>query len=511
MFHPSGVCTRTAACWLILVLAVGWGVTNEALAKSKPKFFKPPKASAVQLDPKGIYPLGQQFGFGFYSISGNSKADPRLSNMARVAQNGFTLAGPYYGDNWSDFSPIYSAANENLKFIFQIRPPASLSGVSIGDRPTALASLSDAEIAASVREQVAAVLSDPIARDTVARWSLGVEEVRYWYAPELRYLKIASETVRAVEKQFNAPHEPFSMYEPENRDAAALKKTGKYQDIVSKGTYLTSYARGPEREGHAIWSYSQIVSAAKSLKTLPQAVLQLSQDFTDPKTGNNAEEIRRVIRNDAYLGLVMGIKSFDVWSMYENRPNLTTHNEQFQAYASVAQDLTGDLDLQKVFLFGEARSDLKIKTTSSLKQFQYVDDSGKKYKYDTLHTFDAEVGSDRYLFLVNSTEQPMDVSIGGLPSSFLMDDLFAGTTTDVHQTSITQHLDVLGVTALRFRDPSLATLGSASSRLGIQNIPEPATVTLALVAGGCVWNPVRRRRNRRRAYLSVSLTTIVHR
>ena len=301
-------------------------------------------------------------------------------------------------------------------------------------------------------------------------------------------MKVAEDAILATEKQFGVAHKPYTMYEPGTRDTASLKKTGKYQDIVSKGTYLTALPRGLDREGNAIWSYTQIVSAANSLKSTPQAVMQLSQDFTDPTTGNNPTEIRRVIRNDAYLGLVMGIKSFDIWSMSENRPNFNTHNDQFLAYASVAKDLTGDLDLQKVFLFGEQRTDLKIQITSGTKQFPFTDVNGAKFKFDTLHTFDAAYGSDRYLFMVNSTEQPMGVNITGLPTGYMMDNLFAQTTAEMHQTNLALTLDVLGVTALRFR-PIAPLTGSDDGNddgggLIIRIVPEPSAWALAMLGGG---------------------------
>ncbi len=476
---------KAAARFCVAVVATACFLfASRADADSISKFFKPPKASNLQLDPAGIYPTGQQFPIGFYSVGGNSIAEPPLTNMARVAQNGFTYVGPYYSNNWSDFSQIYAAANENMKFVFSIRPPASVAGLSVDARPAALASLSDAALTASVHDQVAAVLSDPIARDTVSRWSLGTEELRYWIAPELHYLKVANDAIIATEKQFNVAPKPFTMYEPGQRDAAALKKTGKYQDMVSKGTYLTDIARGPDRSGYEIWSYSQIISAANSEKSVPQAVLELSQDFADPTTNNSAAEIRRVIRNDAYLGLVMGIKSIDIWSMTEIRPNLTTFDQQFQAYASVAQDLTGDLDLQKAFLFGDNRSDLKFQITTGAKQFQYVDSDGDKFKYDTLYTLNTELGSDRYLFLVNSTEQPMSVNVSGLPAAYTMENLFSQTTTDMHQTSMAVQLDALGVTALRFRAINGPT-GASGLGLFIDYAPEPTSVTLLMLAGWC--------------------------
>jgi hypothetical protein len=275
------------------------------------------------------------------------------------------------------------------------------------------------------------------------------------------------------------------MYEPNHRTASELKKTGKYQDVTSKGIYLTNIARGPQRSGTAIWGYEQIASAAKSLETTPQAVLQLSQDFPDTLTADNPDEIRRVLRHDMYLGLVMGMKGFNIWSMSENRSNLTTFNEQFSGYASVAEDLTGDLNLQDVFLYGESRSDLKIKITSGAKSISFKNPNGNKSKVDSLHYLNTAFGSDRYLFLVNSLETPMDVNISGLPSSFLMDDILAGTTTAMSQTSFNYRLDVLGVAAFRFRQfiaPPVLRLAGAGAIAMTAAVPEPSSFILVLVS-----------------------------
>jgi hypothetical protein len=407
------------------------------------------------------------------------------------------MAGPYYGMNWQDFRPIYDANAQGMQFTFQIRPEKSLHGVHVDDRPAAIKKLTDAAIAASVREQVTAVINDPIANQTVSRWTLGTEELRHWKKDEMRYLEVASKAIRDTETALGVAHRPMWMYEPNHRTASELKKTGKYQDITTKGVYLTNIPRGPQRAGTAIWGYEQIASAAKSLKTTPQAVLQLSQDFPDSLTAGNPAEIRRVLRHDMYLGLVMGMKGFNIFSMHETRPNLTTHNEQFLGYASVAEDLTGDLNLQDVFLYGESRSDLKIKLASGASSLSFKDPNGKNHKADSLHYLNTAFGSDRYLFLVNSLETPMAVNISGLPASYLMDDIFAGTTTAMSQTSFNYRLDVLGVAAFRFHqfvEPPMLRLVGAGAMAMTTAVPEPSSVILVL--GSVFWIVTVRSRRR---------------
>ena len=436
--------------------------------------------------------------------------------MQRVAQAGFTLAGPYYDRDWRNFQPIYDAANEGLGFTYQIRPPDYLYGVTIDERNDILDSMTDAQMAAMVREQVEAVLTDGIARDTVVRWSLYPDELRDWKGPEMRLLEIASATIRQVEQEFGVEHRPFWMYEPGHRNVDALLKTGAYQDIISKGTYMKGLARGPERSADAIWSITQTVEAARQLGKTPQVVYAMYQDFADPTTNSNPDEIRRVIRHDVYLGLALGVKSLNVFSMVETRPNFTTHNEQFLAYASVAQDLTGPLDLQEVFLNGDQQENLSVTIGQGTRTVDYTDFYGDKFTFPTLHYYEATLDDALYLLLVNSTESLMTVNISGLPGSSTLDDLFAGTSMLLDATSLTWQLDVLGVSMLRFHDflipdpvvppivvpdpppPPEPEPTASEGRISVRGkgVPEPTSLLLAAAAAAGLACSNRRPRRR---------------
>lgn len=363
--------------------------------------------------------------------------------------------GPYYHQNWQDLRYVYEAAAAGLKFTYQLREHPSLVGVALADRHPAIATLSDTDIASYVRLQVESILSDPLASDTVARWSVLPEELRYWSSEDLRYLRIVNETVKLVETEFGQTNRPLWLYQANHRTSEQLAIPGEYQDAITKGTYLTTRnPRGTQRAGYAMWSFDQIASAAGQLGVLPQAVLQLYENFSDPLTGTSAEEIRRVLRHDTYLALVRGIDSLNVFSMWENRPGLTTHNEQFEAYGSVAQELTGPLDLQKVFLFGELRDDLDIAIVDGAATFNYTHTDGSEHEFPTLNTLNVALGDQRYVVLVNSTESIMQVRVTGLPAHYVADDLFAGTSTPGSAQSAFFTLDKLGVKVLRYREPT---------------------------------------------------------
>lgn len=403
------------------------------------------------MDPEGIYPQGQQIGYGLYAIAGQNNFDPSKSNHQRAVEEGFTLAGPYYDYDWQGLEYIHQAADAGLKFTYQLRTHESLQGIPLQQRTSAIAALSDAQIASVAREQVEAVLDDPVANATVARWATTPEEIRYWVAEDLRHQKITVETIRQVETERGIESRPVWSYQANHRTADQLVTTGEGLDIITKGSYLTTRDdRGPQRAGRAIWNYDQILIAAEQLDATPQAIFQLYEDFTDPKTGTDAVEIERVIRHDVYLSLVKGVTSLNVFSMFENRPNLTTHNEQFEAYGSVASDLTGPLNLQEVFLAGERRDDLTIRPIDVPETFAYTDIYNGSHLYPTLHAANLAEGDARYVVLVNSTESPMTVEIEGLPSNFEVADLFAGSTQSGTGSTYTVSLDVLGVKALRF-------------------------------------------------------------
>ncbi len=401
---------------------------------------------------QAIYPYGPNMAFGLYSVSGMNDYDPTKSNMQRVAEEGFNLVGPYNSKNWeTDLSLIHQAHGFGLDFIYMVRQHPSLAGVAVANRPAAISLLSDAEIAAYARTQVEAILNDPVARETVKFWTTQPDEIRYWIAEEMRYLRIATETIRQVEVERGEAHRPIWSYEPNHRPADQMVLTGQYQDVVSRGAYFTTrFDRGTDRAGWAMWSYQQIVEAANTLGNIPQAVFELLQDFTDPTTAGSVEEITRVIRHDVYLSLVMGIKGLNVFSMYEDRPNLTTHNEQFEAYGTIAKDLLGELDLDRVLLAGQEMADLNISVASGPTQFDYLHNGTTPYTFDFLNYRHLAIGDERYVFLVNSAESPMEVLIEGLPNQYIVDDLFAGTST-TSGGNMAVGLDLLGVKVLRFR------------------------------------------------------------
>ena len=244
------------------------GIEIVSVAASPALFFASTAEAGSDLDPNGIYPLGQQIAFGLYSVAGQNKAVPTKSNVERVAEEGFNLVGPNYNQDWEDLRFAHQAASQGLKLTYQIRRHPSLVGVSYADRPAAIGLLTDQQIADYVRLQVEAVIDDAVANATVARWSLNPEELRYWNVDEMRYLQVVSETIRQVETEKGEEHRPFWMYQANNRTADQLAITGQHQDIISRGVYQTTrYTRGTQRAGWAMWATTKLLLRPSSTIT----------------------------------------------------------------------------------------------------------------------------------------------------------------------------------------------------------------------------------------------------
>ena len=167
---PIGPSVSSPQICLVLFLVTG---CSAAFAADPKTFFAntDPNLSALPAD--GIFPHGQKMGYGLYTVQGQSRFDPSKTNIQRAAENGFTLVGPYYHYGWNNFQNIHAAQQRGLKFTYQIRPHDNVFGLNFHQRGAALSELTDAQIAASVRTQVEAILADPIAKSTVARWVAG--------------------------------------------------------------------------------------------------------------------------------------------------------------------------------------------------------------------------------------------------------------------------------------------------------------------------------------------------
>src|SRR5208282_4606945 len=89
---------------------------------------------------------------------------------------------------------------------------------------------------ATITNQVAAIVSAVQTNAGIAIWDFEPEELRPWKTNELHYFQIVSAAIHASDPT----NRPVYNYQPNNRDAATLSTIVPYEDICTKGMYVTT-------------------------------------------------------------------------------------------------------------------------------------------------------------------------------------------------------------------------------------------------------------------------------
>ena len=404
------------------------------VAASLDKFFDPAPDAAVSLPADRIYPQGRIFPFSGYS----GKPD-------REKVNGFTMHGPVYGTN--RIGALEANEKAGLPFPYTI----GLDMKFHSDKPL---SLTEAEIKTAITRQVAEVAS----RESICWWYLAPEEIRYWRKNEIAYLKAASEAIRAADPL----KRPIWMYEPNNRDAKALAQTGAHLDVIGKGCYvnLTGYQ---DCRVWVRWGMEQEVEAIRQLGGRRVALLlpELSKDPAPPLFS----QIPALVRHDVYCGLIHGAKGVVIWSLFKRAGVLQSYDIWYEAYATVARQLTGERKLGEVFMFGDPRRDLTVnqlsgsttvtladrKKTAEDQSLTEREKAKTNTKYPALSWRELAHGTSRYLFVCNSSPETLRVAVSGFPPASAIEEADTGAAVEIVDTSALEfELSAWNVRALKF-------------------------------------------------------------
>lgn len=395
---PDGVSDCHVNLWDFALLASQW-LNEIQFADGNQNievFFTAPPETAQNYDPNKIYPLGRQMLFSVYSVSS--------PDIEQCKPSGHTAIGPFYGTVDGQSSQLVLARANGLKMPYRVGIVNHTDDPCYPDWEVP----SDAEITATVTAQVNAVKNNP----DICMWILVSEELRYWYPEEMRLLQTTYNAIRAAD-----PTRPIWMYEPNHRKAASLQQTLMYQDICGKGTYV--YLVGMQENRIWVkWSIEQETTAIANVK--PQAIpIMIADMYTDPLE-QYIPLIRDWNRHDLYLSLISGVKGILIWSGSRSRDNFKyTFDDFFEGYSSVARELNGELKLGEVFLFGQHKNDISVTVTSgpSTLSLSYQDD---QKTYSSVNFANIAYGRGRYLFLVNSANVPVSVSVSGLPAAKIL-------------------------------------------------------------------------------------------
>jgi hypothetical protein len=354
--------------------------------------------TAEHISNASFYPNGNVMLFSMYSL-----VEPELS---RARADGLTAVGPYYGDPDLD-KAIATAASAELPLIYT-------AGWRLDFDATPNPNL-DVEL-----ERLATAVADASASPQIAAWALANEELRFWRKAEMLWLENATRVIRD-----NDPaNRPILMYEPNNRNSDGLEKTSQYLDFAAKGAYANHVGMTHKRTW-VRWSVEQAVIAAAKTDTVPIAFLWMAKDQENTE---DEASIGRWAKHDVYLSLITGAKGIIVWSGWNRRAGFQKDFADFyDGYVTAATELNGELQLARVFLFGEAKLDISISvvTGPTTQSFDYQDNH---YEYPTISSAQLELDSKNYLFVVNSAEQAVTIEVNDLPGDKQIINAFTGAT-----------------------------------------------------------------------------------
>lgn len=391
------------------------------------EFFRPANDNGKALPADELYPKGRLLAFTFFS--------PELADLPRMRADGFTAAGPFYEVGADDNEhPIDKIHVSGLECLYKV----GLHIDFVHNPNYVMPSIS--EIKEKITSQVASVAKNK----KIAWWYLIPEELRYWRPDEMQYIKAATEAIRAADPC----DRPIWMYEPNHRNAAALAKTLKYQDICGKGMYC-NYSGNQKSRIWCRWTLEQEIAAIKTVnsKAIPIVVLEMIED---PEV-SYATMIPAWARHDAYLALVSGAKGLAIYCGIR-RDKISMFDKYYKGYASVANDLRGQLGLSQVFLFGQKRNNIKIDVTSGPAVLK-LDYDKKVHTYPSISHLDTAYKKNRYLFMVNSANSAVSAVVSGLPTSKIFrQDVFKDSAfVETRDGTFKVDLPALGVKCFRFK------------------------------------------------------------
>lgn len=365
---------------------------------------------------------------------------------ARDLTNGFTVAGPSYGN---DVPYVRMCASNGWPVVAHIS-----HGPRFTDKdPAKNYKLDEPALRSNVAAEVRALA--PLKQ--IVWWAVQPEELRCWRKAEMQYLEIVTETIRA-----NDPlRRPIYIYNPNNRDAGSLALIAKFVDVIGKGCYVNSCGKKRDRAWVG-WSIEQEIAAIKT-NDRPDAIsIVMPELCKDPEPGEE-KEIRDWVRHDVYLGLVKGAKGMCLWSLFKRGEVKKTWQLWYDAYAGCGRELNGGRGLGQVFLFGgepSAKLDVKLvkgAATAAVKlggnaEPATTSEQERREREQKMPSWAARefvYGGDHWIFLVNSANDRATFEIAGWPAGASAENAFDSQPVEL-RAPIRLDLSAYGVAAIRF-------------------------------------------------------------
>lgn len=387
-------------------------------------------ANALQAD--SVYPRGKTLPFLGYS------GDP-----ARDLTNGFTVAGPVYGNQLPYLLKCFS---NGWPVVAHVGPH-----ITFNDKSPDKYKLNEATLRAEVEKQVRELAP----HQEIVWWAITPEELRPWRKDEMSYFDVVCDVVRK-----NDPlHRPLYLYNPNHRDAKSLEPIARQVDVLAKGCYVNSSGKKRDR-AWVRWSIEQELAALKAVGR-PQAIALLMPELCKDPEPAEETEIRAWVRHDVYLGLASGAKGIFIWSLFKRKEVKHSWQLWYDAYAECARELNGPRGLAQLFLFGQQCHEIKVElvkgggttavqlggnaeATTTTEQERAV----REVKMASWTSAEYLQGGHRWFFLINSANTSATFQLSKLPATARCVNAFDDAPCALERNLLT--LPAYGVIALKF-------------------------------------------------------------
>ncbi|RLD11959.1 MAG: hypothetical protein DRI44_02390 [Chlamydiae bacterium] len=362
-----------------------------------------------------------------------------------IASNYFDAAGPVYNKGYETLTKAY---DNNIGFIFTITGHRNVTNYgAIGSKinHTDLQNATMPEINAWVADvvtQIQNAVADPVSNATIIAWNISPEELRYWVWQETNYLQRVHDAVSANDPS----NRPTMMYEPNHRTASNLAKTVLYQDILPQGCYahLKGFDHNRVFIRHQMSNMTEAI-AITGVDATPVPVLEMVENTDHPYSEEDIPLIPSFVKHDVYCALANGAHGFLIWSM-GNRAGFTTaaYTNYYSTYTKASKELH-DLGLRDVFTFGKDVHSAMIDITSGATNLQLIYNDKTNY-YPSISLRELNYNGKRYIVMVNSSEEQVDLRLNGLFEGASYKDLLGNSS---YNYLTTNYLDL----SLAAREP----------------------------------------------------------
>jgi hypothetical protein len=420
---------------LALGLALGLTAVGCQTVIPRDPFYTSSKEIDSALPEEGVYPRGRKLAFMGYS-----------GEPARDLTNGFTVAGPVYGNQLPYLERCFQ---KGWPVVAQIGPH-----ITFNDKAPAKYKVNEAELRREVEQQI----NELTGHKEIVWWAIQPEELRPWRKDEMTYLQIVCDAIRKNDSLAR----PIYIYNPNNRAVDTLLTIGRQVDVVGKGCYVNLAGHKRDR-AWVRWSVEQAVQAVRGAGRTNAIPILIPELCADPDRSED-KEIRDWVRHDVYLGMVSGAKGVVIWSLFKRGEVRRTWKLWYDAYSECARELNGDRGLAQVFLFGEPRTDLQVQlvngaATNTVQLGGNVEpdttnpkeSAPRKIPVNSWTSAEFVSGGSHWLFIVNSANSPAVFTVSGWPAGSRAENAFDGTMINQNgKQPLRMALSAYEVAAVRF-------------------------------------------------------------